>query len=865
MTKKMLIDATHAEETRVAVIDKERLIDFDYESKVRKQLKGSIFLAKVTRVEPSLQAAFVNFGGNRHGFLPFSEIHPDYFRIPISDREAILAEQEKEMAARQAEEEKLDQMDEDDEDETDTESEDDADIDDIEDDASDNDEDDESEDDEDEDEVNGNVKEDEPDESDDENGNTKRSNKRNNNNRRNNSRNNKRRAKRGRSVEHVGGDSVDTDRPLRPSFHKNYKIQEVVKRGQIMLIQVSKEERGNKGAAVTSIISLPGRYCVLMPNSPRAGGVSRKIANFKDRKRMREILNELNVPEGMSVILRTAGVERTKAEIKRDLDYLLKLWDNVRELTLNSTAPAVVHEEGHLTRRSIRDIYSRDIEEIIVAGEAGYKNARDIMKMMIPSHAKKVIEYKDDHIPLFQRYHVENQINEIGLPEATLPSGGYLVINPTEALVSIDVNSGRATKERHIEETALNTNMEAAEEVARQLKLRDLGGLVVIDFIDMEDRRNNRKVEQKLKRALSTDRARIQVGRISSFGLLELSRQRLNPSLTEAQFVKCDSCHGIGYVRSIDSTAIMAIRALEEAGVKGIDGEVVMKIPNAVAVYILNHKRDALAEIEKRYKFHLTIEVAEDCGIAGYIIEHDKSAANNAASQSSNNNNKSRNNNNRNNDNNRGEGNADKDGEESGNRKSGRRRGRRGGRRRNNQDRDQNNENTDNNQNPAENKQDDGQDQNTNTENQNPASEKDTEDKKPSRRRSSRSKQDDNKEVDAQATQLAQADTAEADTKEQPKKKTTRKPKAAATKANSKKDNKTSASDDTEVKKTPAKKTQASSKAKKQEEGDSKKTETSKSQDKNIKASNDTGEQAAKDYETVNEAPKDKKKGWWHR
>ena len=829
MTKKMLIDATHAEETRVAVIDKERLIDFDYESKVRKQLKGSIFLAKVTRVEPSLQAAFVNFGGNRHGFLPFSEIHPDYFRIPISDREAILAEQEKEMAARQAEEEKLDQMDEDDEDETDTESEDDADIDDIEDDASDNDEDDESEDDEDEDEVNGNVKEDEPDESDDENGNTKRSNKRNNNNRRNNSRNNKRRAKRGRSVEHVGGDSVDTDRPLRPSFHKNYKIQEVVKRGQIMLIQVSKEERGNKGAAVTSIISLPGRYCVLMPNSPRAGGVSRKIANFKDRKRMREILNELNVPEGMSVILRTAGVERTKAEIKRDLDYLLKLWDNVRELTLNSTAPAVVHEEGHLTRRSIRDIYSRDIEEIIVAGEAGYKNARDIMKMMIPSHAKKVIEYKDDHIPLFQRYHVENQINEIGLPEATLPSGGYLVINPTEALVSIDVNSGRATKERHIEETALNTNMEAAEEVARQLKLRDLGGLVVIDFIDMEDRRNNRKVEQKLKRALSTDRARIQVGRISSFGLLELSRQRLNPSLTEAQFVKCDSCHGIGYVRSIDSTAIMAIRALEEAGVKGIDGEVVMKIPNAVAVYILNHKRDALAEIEKRYKFHLTIEVAEDCGIAGYIIEHDKSAANNAASQSSNNNNKSRNNNNRNNDNNRGEGNADKDGEESGNRKSGRRRGRRGGRRRNNQDRDQNNENTDNNQNPAENK------------------------------------QDDNKEVDAQATQLAQADTAEADTKEQPKKKTTRKPKAAATKANSKKDNKTSASDDTEVKKTPAKKTQASSKAKKQEEGDSKKTETSKSQDKNIKASNDTGEQAAKDYETVNEAPKDKKKGWWHR
>ncbi|MEC7028699.1 MAG: Rne/Rng family ribonuclease, partial [Pseudomonadota bacterium] len=536
MTKKMLIDATHEEETRVAVVDGNRLSDFDYESAFRKQLKGSIFLAKVTRVEPSLQAAFVNFGGNRHGFLPFSEIHPDYLRIPISDREALIAEQEAEMEARRAAEEAEDLAyeDNDAEDEDDSDAEE-ADLDEDDDASEDGDDEGESA-------------------EDDNKGNKKRG--RGGRGRGGRGRGGRNKGADSRKVEIVGGDGIEGDQPQRPIMRKNYKIQEVVKRGQIMLIQVSKEERGNKGAAVGTYLSLPGRYCVLMPNSPRAGGVSRKIANFKERKRMREILKELQVPQGMSVIMRTAGVSRTKAEIKRDLDYLMKLWDGIRSTTLESTAPALIHEEGSLVRRAIRDIYTRDIDEIIVSGEDGYKKARDVIKMMIPSHAKKVQQYKDDKFPLFQRYQIESQISEIGDPVVTLPSGGYLVINPTEALVSVDVNSGRATKERHIEETALRTNLEAAEEVARQLRLRDLGGLVVVDFIDMENRRNNRKVENKIRDALSTDRARIQIGRISTFGLMELSRQRMNPSLTEAQFEKCSHCQGVGVVRSVDATAI---------------------------------------------------------------------------------------------------------------------------------------------------------------------------------------------------------------------------------------------------------------------------------------------------------------------
>ncbi|QQG36675.1 MAG: Rne/Rng family ribonuclease [Micavibrio aeruginosavorus] len=712
MTKRMLIDATHAEETRVAVVDGNRLVDFDYESKHRRQLKGSIFLAKVTRVEPSLQAAFVNFGGNRHGFLPFSEIHPDYFRIPISDREALLAEQREEMEARRRAEEEEDleedaaraagttadgeAEDEDDaveevggenrvvaeeeetgedhlddfpsddeeeepllpvtveepEDETvemspgEEESEDDEQ---PEEDFSDEDD---SEDAEeiaeedgedsignrlpsDEDDVDDNIGNLKTDDVPDANGNEQGGEGRNGRGRRGRGgrdrfrgrsgrgggRNGGRRmASNSRRVEMVGGD-IEGEHPVRPSLRRNYKIQEVVKRGQIMLIQVSKEERGNKGAAVTTYLSLPGRYCVLMPNSPRGGGVSRKIASYEERKRMRELLSDLEVPEGMSVIMRTAGVQRNKTEIKRDFDYLLKLWNGIRDLTLQSSAPAQIHEEGTLIRRTIRDIYSRDIEEIVVSGEEGFKMARDFMRILMPSHIKRVKQYRDETIPLFHRYQVESQIAAMGEPTVTLKSGGYLVINPTEALVSIDVNSGKATKERHIEETALKTNLEAADEVARQLRLRDLGGLVVIDFIDMEDRRNNAKVERRLKEALSSDRARIQVGRISMFGLMELSRQRLNPSLTEAQFQKCAHCEGVGYVRTIDSAAITAMRALEEEGIRGRSVEVILHLPNEVAIYILNNKRGMLDDIERRYGFRIMIRIDESLAPDNHRID----------------------------------------------------------------------------------------------------------------------------------------------------------------------------------------------------------------------------------------------------
>ncbi|MFP4314276.1 MAG: Rne/Rng family ribonuclease, partial [Alphaproteobacteria bacterium] len=588
MTKRMLIDATHDEETRVAVVDDKnnRLLEFDYENKYRKPLKGSIFLAKVTRVEPSLQAAFVNFGGNRHGFLPFSEIHPDYYRIPISDREALIEEQEallaEEEEKREAEEEKGDDQISDVNDDLDEEDDDldeieainadgaagDNNVDDVEKGEAKSGQgrgrkiskksDDESENGDDETQAEASEAEEDTDTDND------NEDSENNGNRR--GRYNNRRGRRGgrgrgngrhrraahssQRVEVLGGTEYEDDNSgaerFRFNLRRQYKIQEVIKRGQIMLVQASREERGNKGAAVTTYLSLPGRYGVLMPNSPRSGGVSRKIAKYEDRQRMRKILKDLDVPKGMSVILRTAGVARTKTEIKRDVDYLMRLWNDIRELTLQSSAPALIYEEADLIKRAVRDLYTRDVEEVQVAGDEGYKTARKFMKMMIPSHVKKVKDYKDEKIPLFHKYGVENQISEMSETTARLKSGGYLVINPTEALVSIDVNSGRATKERHIEETALNTNMEAAEEVARQLRLRDLGGLVVVDFIDMEDRRNNARVERKLKEALSQDRARIQIGRISSFGLLEMSRQRLNPSLTEAQFDTCDKCEGRG-------------------------------------------------------------------------------------------------------------------------------------------------------------------------------------------------------------------------------------------------------------------------------------------------------------------------------
>lgn len=721
MAKKMLIDATHAEETRVAVVDGNRLVDFDYESIVRKQLKGSIFLAKVTRVEPSLQAAFVNFGGNRHGFLPFAEIHPDYYRIPVADREALLAEQRAEIEAEEAAEAEEEarmaarhaaaaqrqdgeegeedgregdlaaaardnsgiaesdgsddrdaEEDDEDEDEEDSadyapeevgganyaaasereesvdasapmEDEEDGDVEPVamdaenaspeearasgfsaEDAARDDDF-----------AAEGNAEQESGQEAEqdlggreaDDNAGADDGRRRGGRFRRDGRRGRGGRggmAYRSRRSEIVGGDEAEgeSERPMRRfQTRRQYKIQEVIKRGQIMLIQVSKEERGNKGAAVTTYLSLPGRYCVLMPNSPRGGGVSRKIANYDDRQRMKEILHELNVPEGMSVIVRTAGVSRSKIEIKRDLDYLLKLWDTIRDLTLKSSAPALIYEEANLVKRAVRDLYGPEIDEVWVSGAEAYKASRDFMKILMPSHARKIHEYNDERIPLFHRYQLESQIAAIGEPQVTLRSGGYLVINPTEALVSIDVNSGRATKERHIEETALKTNLEAADEVARQLRLRDLGGLVVIDFIDMEDRRNNARVERRLKDALSNDRARIQVGRISSFGLMELSRQRLNPSLTETQSQQCPHCNGVGRVRTLDSAAILVMRAIEEEGIAGRASEIAVHLSGAVALYILNHKRTMLATLERRYGFKIFISADETLGPAGYRIE----------------------------------------------------------------------------------------------------------------------------------------------------------------------------------------------------------------------------------------------------
>jgi len=520
----MLIDAAHPEETRVVVLDGNRLEDYDVEVASRRQLKGNIYLAKVTRVEPSLQAAFVDYGGNRHGFLALNEIHPDYYQIPVADREALVAEYN---AATHA------------------------------------------------DEAAGGAADEES------------------------------------SVETVGGDDEEIEvRRSRPS-PRHYKIQEVIKRRQILLVQVVKEERGNKGAALTTYLSLAGRYCVLMPNTARGGGISRKITHGADRKRLKTIVGALDLPEGMAVIVRTAGAERSKAEIKRDYEYLLRMWDRVRELTLESTAPTLVYEEGDLIKRSIRDLYGRDIEEIIVDGEASYRTAKDFMKLLIPSHAKRVRLYEEHDLPLFQRYRVEGQLDAMHQSVVQLKSGGYMVINPTEALVAIDVNSGRATRERNIEETALRTNLEAADEVARQLRLRDLAGLIVIDFIDMEVSRNQTQVERRLKEAMKNERARVQLGRISPFGLLELSRQRLRPSLLETSFETCPHCGGAGLRRTIESTALSMLRRIEEEGIGGKSSEIAVHMPTEVALYLLNIKRRTLGEIEGRHGFAVAI-VADD-------------------------------------------------------------------------------------------------------------------------------------------------------------------------------------------------------------------------------------------------------------
>ena len=681
MADKMLIDATHPEETRVVVLRGNRVEEFDFESANRKQLRGNIYLAKVTRVEPSLQAAFVDYGGNRHGFLAFSEIHPDYYQIPVADRQALIAQEERDQRAAEADAENrrhgrhrhrgserrrdrdvvqseplvgeevprevtenppgdfgfaetiseqvletatpevestssefvaeehiqetveipraeetapspdagaamFETMAEGEQpsaaaegaltnEATPVEL------------------------------TNGNGEEHAEEE----------------------------------AVESVGGaDALEEVQERLPRIRRQYKIQEVIKRRQVMLVQVVKEERGTKGAALTTYLSLAGRYSVLMPNTARGGGISRKITSAEDRSRLKEISQELEVPEGMGVILRTAGASRTKTEVKRDFEYLLRLWETVRDLTLNSTAPKLVYEEGSLTKRSIRDLYGKDIEEIIVSGEDGFKEARDFMRMLMPSHAKYVQQYKDSQ-PMFTRYGIESQLDAMFSPVVQLRSGGYIVINQAEALVAIDVNSGRATREHHIEDTALKTNCEAAEEIARQLRLRDLAGLIVIDFIDMDEGRNNRTVERRLKEALKHDRARIQVGRISHFGLLEMSRQRIRTSVLESSTEKCPVCGGSGHVRSVSSVALQLLRAIEEMLIKGATHNLIVRTRAEVALYVLNHKRAHLRALEER--FRISITVSADPAVTGqqsYVIDrgeqvHTPEAARSLAAQ----------------------------------------------------------------------------------------------------------------------------------------------------------------------------------------------------------------------------------------
>ena len=577
MATRMLIDARHPEETRVAVLKGNRIEEFDFESTERKQIKGNIYLAKVTRVEPSLQAAFVDFGGNRHGFLAFSEIHPDYYQIPKEDREALLAEE----AAHAEEEAALRARDGDDEDDdengNDGEDFDDGGLTEV--DTSEKDEVATIED--------GNVEngfdhgsEEEGETSEDEHGGSRRR--------------GRRRQGKGRSKE------ADELRAKRIALRRRYKIQDVIHRRQVLLVQVVKEERGNKGAALTTYLSLAGRYCVLMPNSSHGGGISRKISSASDRKRLKSIIAELELPRSMGCIVRTAGLQRTKTEIKRDFDYLARLWDELREKTLGSAAPSLIHSDSDLVKRAIRDIYNREIEEVVVEGEEGYRAAKDFMKLLMPSHARRVKPYSDP-VPLFQRYGAEDQLTAMYDPVVQLRSGGYIVINPTEALVSIDINSGRATKEHGIEQTAVATNLEAAQEIARQLRLRDMAGLVVIDFIDMEYGSNVRKVEKAMKDALKNDRARIQVGRISSFGLMEMSRQRLRTGVLEATTRSCPHCDGTGLVRTASSAGLSALRLIEDEAAKGKGVVVSLFASTEAAVYLLNAKRTDLADIEARY------------------------------------------------------------------------------------------------------------------------------------------------------------------------------------------------------------------------------------------------------------------------
>jgi ribonuclease E len=641
MPKKMLIDATHSEETRVVVVDGNKVEEFDFESENKRQLAGNIYLAKVTRVEPSLQAAFVDYGGNRHGFLAFSEIHPDYYQIPVADRQALLEEERAYAEAQAAKDEDepkpkrrsrsrsrskskaedvttedaktsgeiegMETVDLTDDDEV-TVSDDEAsspmervtetpvETPAVDEDASTD--------------ADGS---DADDSDDDEDGKSSDA------------------TAKDESIESVADEDDSEDiRPVRKPRPKRYKIQEVIKVRQILLVQVVKEERGNKGAALTTYLSLAGRYCVLMPNTARGGGISRKITNAADRKKLKEIANEIQVPTGAGLIVRTAGAKRTRAEIKRDYEYLQRLWEQIRELTLKSIAPAKIYEEGDLIKRSIRDLYNREIDEVFVEGERGYRIAKDFMKMIMPSHAKNVKRYEEG-LPLFARYQVESYLSGMFNPTVQLPSGGYIVIGVTEALVAIDVNSGRATKEGSIEQTALKTNLEAADEVARQLRLRDLAGLIVIDFIDMDERKNNASVEKRMKDKLKTDRARIQVGRISGFGLMEMSRQRLRPGMIEATTQPCQACHGTGLIRSDDNLALSIIRQIEEEGTRRRSREVLVKCPVGIANFLMNQKREHIAQIEARYGLSVRIEGDPSLVSPEFTLEKFKTATRNVA------------------------------------------------------------------------------------------------------------------------------------------------------------------------------------------------------------------------------------------
>jgi ribonuclease E len=664
MANKMLIDATHPEETRVVVVRGNRVEEFDFESANRRQLRGNIYLAKVTRVEPSLQAAFVDYGGNRHGFLAFSEIHPDYYQIPVADRQALIAEEERahraaedevdRRAGRRRDQRALSRRDEarharveaaGEAAEADVEGAETGDA-----------------------EAHelatepwlapeapaeavepadlvaapepveaaapasdgeppvapesAGTEEPEPVEAEapehaeaapglaaEGNGEAA------DGNGEGAARVEDVDADEEEVVESVGGGDAMEEVPERmPRLRRQYKIQEVIKRRQIMLVQVVKEERGTKGAALTSYLSLAGRYSVLMPNTARGGGISRKITSAQDRKRLKTVAQDLEVPDGMGVILRTAGANRTKAEIKRDFEYLIRLWETVRDLTLKSTAPTLVYEEGSLIKRSIRDLYNKDIDEVVVAGEDAHREAKEFMRMLMPSHAKNVKGYRDTQ-PIFTRYGIESQLDAMFSPIVQLRSGGYIVLNQTEALVSIDVNSGRATREHHIEDTALKTNVEAAEEIARQLRLRDLAGLIVIDFIDMDEKRNNRAVERRLKECLKHDRARIQVGRISHFGLLEMSRQRIRTGVLESSTEKCPLCGGTGHLRSVSSVALQLLRSLEEMLIKGATHNLIVRTRAEVAIYVLNHKRAHLRDLEQRFRVAITINA--DAAIGG--------------------------------------------------------------------------------------------------------------------------------------------------------------------------------------------------------------------------------------------------------